>query len=335
MGRLKWKKSSEFDSGYGLKLEKNSDVERHKIIVKNEIMHALVNNPNGIGTSQLAKMVGIDRSNISSYLKKLVETGYAKRGAGLHGKYFPTDKIFKNHLFSSHFTGELFVSELLGKPNLILRDLPLNPDDADFRNFLPYLQKGELGLMRTMFEFMNSLGAFITYILIQALNPENKYLRDLKYVKKEIRDVTVQYWVKISMDAVLRKLLPKFKDSIRMELNSLQGDDEDPFGPFIDFGMSVPQFQVKKEVIDELLQAFSRLYPLMFSELENLRKKLPIYIYLYKEHKEYLKYQEPNQKKCKHDFKNSVSVLIEDEGRKFWDYAKQHNSLQELPFDNL
>jgi hypothetical protein len=69
--------------------------------------------------------------------------------------------------------------------------------------------------------------------------------------------------------------------------------------------------------------------------LENLRKKLPIYIYLYKEHKEYLKYQEPNQKKCKHDFKNSVSVLIEDEGRKFWDYAKQHNSLQELPFDNL
>jgi hypothetical protein len=41
-------------------------------------------------------------------------------------------------------------------------------------------------------------------------------------------------------------------------------------------------------------------------------------MHLYKEHKRYLKLQEINQKSCKHDFKTNVSLLIEDDGRKFW-----------------
>ncbi len=315
MGRLKWKPSSEIDSELEIKLGTESDVERHKIIVEYKIMNVLINNPNGIRTLEIAKMVGIDRSNIASYLNKLVKTGFVKKGSGLQGKYYPTDKISKNLLLSSQFIGELFVSKLLEKPNLVLRDVPVTADDVDFRVFLPYLQRDEFGLLRTMFEFVNGLGAYITYVLIQAMNPENKYLQDLKYVK---RDTIVPYWVKISIDAVIKNLLSKFKDSIRMELNSLVGDDDDPFGPFIDYGMGLPEFQLKKEVIDELLQAYSRLYPRMFSELENLREKVPLYMHLYMEHKEYLKLQEINQKSCKHDFKTDVSHLIEVNGRKFW-----------------
>jgi predicted transcriptional regulator len=316
MGRLKWKSSSEIDSELEVKLERESDVERHKIIVDHKIMNVLINNPNGIGTSELAKKVGIDRSNIPSYLNKLIKNGFATRGPGLHGKYYPTDKIFKNHLLSSQFMGEMFVSQLLGEQNLVLRDVPVSADNVDFRVFLPYLQREEFGLLRTIFEFVNTLGAYMTYVLIQAMNPENKYLQSTKYVKK---DTVVQYWVKISIDAVIRNILSKFKDSIRMELNSLVGKDDDLFGPFIDYGTGLPQFQLKKKVIDELLQAYSRLYPRMFGELEKLGEKVPLYMELYMEHKEYLKLQEDYQRTCEHRYIEKVSrLIIEDDGRKFW-----------------
>src|SRR6266498_1456083 len=133
MGRLKWKPSSEIDSELKIKLGTESDVERHKIIVEYKIMNVLINNPNGIRTLEIAKMVGIDRSNIASYLNKLVKTGFVKKGSGLQGKYYPTDKISKNLLLSSQFIGELFVSKLLEKPNLVLRDVPVTADDVDFR----------------------------------------------------------------------------------------------------------------------------------------------------------------------------------------------------------
>src|SRR5438093_12369364 len=117
MGRLKWENADEYDSQFGINLSEESDVERHKIIVNHKIMNLLLLNPNGLGIRLLAKLVGIDRKNLKSYLRRLIEIGYVKKNDGLRGKYFASEKIIKNPILSSALMAESFDSDLLGKPN--------------------------------------------------------------------------------------------------------------------------------------------------------------------------------------------------------------------------
>jgi hypothetical protein len=314
--RLKWKNNDEFEGQFGVSLNEKSDLQRHRTIVEYDTMNVLQNNPNGLGIGVLAKMIGIDSKNLTLHLRRLIERGYVKKDDGLRGKYFATEKIIKNPVLSSSLMAKSFASHLLGEPNLILSDLKLNPKLIDFRALLPYLEKEEFGLPRVMFEFANQIGAYILYCLIQAMNQDNKILKGTKYVKK---DSIIQDVIMYSIIPIVAELLSKFKDSIRMELSSLKGNDEDPFGPFIDYGWSQPEFQLNKSVIDEISFVYSGLFPNMFCELEKIREKLPFLMFAYDKHREYLRMQDAYQKNCKHTYVEQVSrLLIDDDGRKFW-----------------
>jgi hypothetical protein len=268
-------------------------------------------------------MIGIYRKNLKLHLERLIEKGYVNKDDGFQAKYFLTDKIIKNPVLSCTLMAKSFALHLLGEPNLILSDLKLNPKLMDFRALLPYLEKEEFGLARVMFEFANQIGAYILYCLIQAMNQNNGILKGTKYLKK---DDIVQEVVRLSIAPIVAELLSKFKDSIALELSSLKGNDEDSFGPLIDYEWSQPEFQLNKSVIKEISFVYSGLFPNMFRELEKIRKNIPFMMFAYDYHKEYLKMKECYQKQCNHIYVSQVFDLIEIEGRKIWmKYRKQEN----------
>lgn len=321
--RLKWQSSDEFQSQFGVSISDKTDLQRHVTLVEYSIMNVLQKNPKGLSIGVLSKIVGINRKNLKLHLKRLSEGGYVNKNDGLRGKYVPTGKIIKDPVLSSILMAKSFASHLLGEPSLILSDLKLNPNLIDFRALLPYFEKEEFGLPRVMFEFASQIGAYILYCLIQAMNQDNNILKETKYLKK---DSTIQEVVKLSIIPIVTELLSKFKDTIRIELSSLKGSYEDPFGQFIDYGMNQPEFQLTRNVIEEVSLVYSGLFPNMFRELEKIKKNLPFLMFAYDYHKEFLKMKESYQKNCKHVYVSQVVDLLEIEGRKIWmKYRKQKN----------
>jgi hypothetical protein len=278
-------------------------------------MNAFLNNPNGLGIGLLAKLVGIDRKNLKLYLTRLIKSGYVKKKDGHRGKYFPTKKIIKNPILSSTLMAESFASDLLGKSDLILSDSKTIPNGIDFRVLLTYMQREDFRLPRVIFEFAIQIGAYVLYCIIQSMNEDNKILKKSKYLKK---DSIIQEIVKYSILPIIPDLLSRFKDSIRIELSSLKGNDEDPFGRFIRYGWSRPEFQLEKTIIDEITTVYSGLFPTMYTELENIRNSLPRLIEVYDNHTDYLRMQAQYQKSCKHRYLEDVSRLIELDWGKFW-----------------
>jgi hypothetical protein len=166
-----------------------------------------------------------------------------------------------------------------------------------------------------IFEFVNKLGAYITYILIQALSAENKDLKDLSFLP---RDKITQDWVSMYINPIIRNLLVALKDCVISELDALVGNENEPYRLLLEYEWNKPQFKLEKEVIDEISLAYSRLYPTMYNELERLRLNLPYQIQKYRNHMEYLDMQQKYQNGCKHCYVNNLPRLIESEGNRFW-----------------
>ena len=247
-------------------------------------------------------------------MKKLIKEQAVRRGPS-HGKYFRGKRFFKDSILSSHLLGEAFSNELLSQPNLILRNRKQTSDYSDFSTLLPYFRKGEFGLERVIFEFVNKIGAYITYILIQALSAENKDLKDLNFLPW---DRITQDWVIMSINPIVRNLLVELKDCVRFELDTLHGDEKEPYRLLLEYEWNNPQFRLEKEVIDEMSLAYSSLYPIMYHELEKLRKNLPSQIQKHYDHLQYLDMQQSYQNSCNHCYVNNLPRLIESDGNKYW-----------------
>ncbi len=230
---------------------------------------------------------------------------------------YGTSFIIKPFLsfLSASLLGDAFSSELLGQPNLIFRHRQQTSDYSDFSTFLPYFKKGKFGLQRAIFEFVNKVGAYFTYILIRALSAENKDLKDLNFLPW---DKITQDWVSMSINPIIRNLLLELKDCVKSELDTLVGDENEPYRLLLEYEWNTPQFQLKKEVIDEMSSAYGTLYPTMYRELEKLRKNLPYEVQKNKNHIEHLDMQVKYQNSCTHCYENNVPRLIESDGTKFW-----------------
>ena len=118
-----------------------------------------------------------------------------------------------------------------------------------------------------LFMFSNKLGAIITYLIIQAMNPFNKIMGDTK--NDEEKDLNVQRWIDDAMSSLRPALLPLFKDAISVHLESQYGNVNDDGSvtfdkaglDFMSFGYDRPLYTLKEEFISELMAAFSKSYP--------------------------------------------------------------------------
>jgi hypothetical protein len=128
------------------------------------------------------------------------------RASGKQGKYFPTANVYQDVLLTANFFGEVSISKLLSIENYVVPE----QNQSTYSDYFSLKFTEDSSLERTIFEFSSKIGAFITYILIQAMNPENEYI--IKSDEKDLdRDALVQEWTKNAVSSIIPFLLSRFK----------------------------------------------------------------------------------------------------------------------------
>src|SRR5207253_3651249 len=93
-------------------------------------------------------------------------------------------------------------------------------DFTAYRHYFEPKFREEDRLEHSIFEFSNLIGAFITFVLIQATNPKNNRIINSKENVK--RDELIQEWIKTVILPVIPHLAAEFRDSIYDALRKYQ-----------------------------------------------------------------------------------------------------------------
>ena len=110
-----------------------------------------------------------------------------------------------------------------------------------------------------LFELSNRIGGFITYILIQAMNPNN-IGKIIKSKEKSIeKDSLIDEWIHKAISSVIPFLGRNFKDSVYKALGKFPTSYEKR----IKYMSKRPFLKFDKKMANESDNAFARLYPLL------------------------------------------------------------------------
>jgi len=261
----------------------------------------------GIGHVQLAAILGNNRKNLTPHMKRLISKGLVRKGPDLRGKYYPT----------SEYRGPLMTAEILSKASagMIL-------DNEDFQINSPYFRntEGEKSLDTTLFDFSNKVGAIITYLLIQSVNPENKLTGNA--TNYEEKDLNVERWINDAISSLGYVLIPLFKEQIRvplimtsLERSIVESDDssiEERAG--LEFLAEIgdrPQYTMKQKLISKLMSSFSNSYPNISRELGKIDKSTLQQLAARElDHFEHVKRRRIQQNKCKHAYEPLPNKVI-------------------------
>jgi hypothetical protein len=284
----------------------------------------------GISHNELATKVSLHRSNLRKYTNKLMEKGLIRRGKGLQGKYFPTEEPYKDHLFNAFMLGHDFDFNLLKKEeDLVLTDkILVAPEYRDFtgyrRYYEPKFAKTDR-VERKLFEISNRIGAYVTFILIQAMNPDNHN----NTIPSVEADKAAEEWVRTAISQILSSsLLNYFRDSIYKATNRY------PIGykAQSEYFEQHPRFRLDRDILDQILPAFNDIYPLLGLELEETMKVLPKALDIYKQNLENSHKISQQQKSCDHDWiKKEVEIGI----NRYFKYCVKCNKKRQVKKNDL
>jgi hypothetical protein len=275
-----------------------------RAINKRRILEVIIHSGNyGISKSQISLEARIDRKNLTKYLKELTDDNLLRKGPGKQGKYFAETGVFHIVNLNGKFFGELFAEKMLLKKYHLHRssvtEILRKKGFVDFTH-VPHLSPGldsdTLQLLQTLFELSNTVGGFILFILIQAMNPSNKTLR----VKGKSEDEIIESWTAEAISNIVPMLLPMFKTMIETHILKYLVTKDDPYGGLIDYSWKEPFYQLPGKVIEELKTVFKVLYPLLYEDLDNIYQNIPKHIEAEKLYWEYQHNAKKRQATCTH-----------------------------------
>jgi DNA-binding MarR family transcriptional regulator len=250
--------------------------------IMNRIMKILMSFQNeGMFHNQLAEYIEIDRKTLRRYMKRLIEMHLVTREPGKHGKYYPTTKRHRGTSISAEILAESFKERFLAPLNEKFRE-EFVLDSPHFKRLMP---SSEFELEDALFNFSNIVGGWITYILIQSINPANKLTAHIKDTTE--KNLIIQSWTEDAISLIQPYLLSFFNYYIYPSLKTLYkrvsnrrggfNNQENENEVFFDF-LFRRQFLLDDEIACELNDAFSNLYPNLSCELEKTRAELPILV---------------------------------------------------------
>lgn len=255
-----------------LRVRPRSHLQLEVIRNKQKIVNIVRQNGKyGVSHSQIANLLQINRKNLRHYIKELIAEGIIIRGEGRHGKYYPADKEHRGPVMDADILG-------IGAAGLVLqkKDIPLDT---------PFLKHVEIdtGLQDALFKFSNKVGAIITYLLIQAMNPANNITDDTKSSKE--KDLDIQYWMDSATSSLRLFLLPIFQDMLSSslpyfkfllnEFTNKDGDQNKAKLYMMQFQHLQPFYILDNRMISELMTELHTIYPSITSELENVKAMVP------------------------------------------------------------
>jgi hypothetical protein len=273
-------------------------------ITEDKIMEVITaNRKNGIAHQKLARIIGINRKNLGKYISRLIARGLALRGPGLRGKYYPATKEHRETSISAEILGEVLASTILY--------------DSDLKIKSPFFRRSEQEIGNALFVFSNKVGAIITYLLIQSMNPLNKISGNTKNPVE--RDLNVETWVDDVITTLRPALLQSIKEHVGLYLETLsQGvvnsdgsiNYKKDLGAFAKYLYGRPRYELSGAVISELMTTFSTLYPSLSKRFERIRSVLPQLVAEEVEHWEYMEIKLERQKVCRHDYRTPTNKAL-------------------------
>ena len=263
----------------------------------------------GILHNQLAQIVDLDRKSLRRYTQHLMKDRKIRR-EGLHGKYFPTEESYKDPLLKATVFGDDFRFKLLDEKkdlvlcNQIIEDFVLNKivDCTTYTTLYRPMFTTEDKVERTLFEFSNRVGAFITYTLIQAMSPENNKMS----LSTRGQDEIVKKWVQNSISRILPFLAKNFNEFVFRAIDQYpHGYDE-----YVTFMEKSPKFVLDESTINRLSIAFGRLYPRLGYEFDKMIMNLPAALENYKRFIEDMREKRKWQQICEHVYKEPATMTL-------------------------
>jgi hypothetical protein len=164
-------------------------------------------------------------------------------------------------------------------------------------------------LEHTLFEFSNRIAAFITYVLIQAMNSD-AYSNKLKSPRE--LDQLVTEWVHKAVLRAFPFIIWQFRDSVHKGINQYPRN----YHEHVSYMEQVPKFLMSTETIDNVTRSFARIYPLVTYEFERIFQNLSSEVKSYKLQLEEMREKKKEQEKCEHQFSQPIMTM-------YGSYARQ------------
>ena len=213
----------------------------------------------GIAKKDLLRLLYCDQSTVYRITKKLEEEGVLRIvRKGQRTSYLA---IQTNVEVNANMGASILGRSAIPKIFSGYRRIPNDLTDDDH-------------LEKTLLDFSSSIGAFITYVYIQSMNPHNSLLSVSGKENIEQQEILTTEWIHNGISsAFLSRSLFEFKN---MLFRSLSGRNyvSDSFEAKINFTMKDPIIKDKK-LAHKIIKAFAKLYPDTYRTLENIVKDLP------------------------------------------------------------
>jgi predicted transcriptional regulator len=270
------------------------------IINERSVLESIVTSePEGRHVFQIAIDVGMSRQRAARYCIKLDELGLIER-KNKEAPYHITEKIYSYPMLGAHFFGNEAIRNIRNRRKWLC-DTTRFCNTKLCRSILK--QNANTGHTHSdldeinLFEFANRIGALITYIMIQALSPKkilsynenllgidvpikgkDKFNMSHNWVNKAIIPTSIlsefcKLWMVERGLAVFNRLPidkslpPEIQNAFLAKQKELrQYDPEDPYSSHL---------EMDNDNFSKLVNAFEKVYPNLFKEFENLRKRLP------------------------------------------------------------
>jgi hypothetical protein len=258
-----------------------------------------INRNNGISHIELARIIKINRKNLTHYMKRLIKKGLVVRGSGKRGKYY---------LAAEDYRPTSIIADIFSKAaaHRVLLNTEFDIDSPFIKKKVKILDE----LETVLFKFSNKIGGIVTYMLIQSMNPSNKIADNSK--NDEENDIKIQRWIDDTISSLCPVLLSTLKEHAAYLLRSIDDDtvyNDDGSINFkkgalnlLNYLYNKPLYSANEKVILEFMTAFSNVYPRMTSILEIIRSQLPNVVNKEINHLEYEANRARQQKLCKHDY---------------------------------
>ena len=243
---------------------------------REKILHCLISaHPEGRSTSELTEDTGLDRDTIHEHCTDLSKQGQVIKKGGKRGKYFLTGKSSADPglraYWLNHRAMQNFWRMKAHKNNSFCK---LNGDYSD---------------QESLFVFANNIGAYITYVLIEAARPNKRITLNLKksegskkFIVNNSNDETTRKWIEKSINPL--SILNEFEklQCVKRGLRRFTNTTD-----FLDPSFSI--HEMDEENFKILTKAFANTFPYAFEKLENIRKQLKNEIH--EEHRQFRKWK--------------------------------------------
>jgi DNA-binding MarR family transcriptional regulator len=245
----------------------------------------------GISKSNLLLNTSIDQSTAYRITQKLEKQGNIQIiRKGQRTSYRLLSDLRVDIAYGASILGRSAIQELIGKNAPVIYDEIYDTVTKESKNeFVTVVNKNTTCFQskfktkdvieEAIFSFSNRIGAYVTYVLISGMDPDNKFLESAS--EKE-RDRLVREWINNALSpAIISRLLWQFNDLIysSVDMNQTTGKGKEN-------EMNRHHHVLTSSVTKRLYRKFAKVYPSINERLVKITNDLTLNAKLEREYED-------------------------------------------------